>query len=148
MYHCEGYILNWLITLLCTPCAGDGMPVADFCDDPMTPFNGTVSFLPGEDVTITCSVPVVALTWTSPQFSDGPVTLVNNVITSATRLNGSIVFNLTNVMVGPPQCTTSTATITNIQESMQGLSLTCTGGSDVTVVIIDIIGELHVYVTP
>ena len=66
------------------------------------------------------------------------------VDTSGTRLDGAIVFNLTSVVTSPSPCATATATIANIQESMQGLSLTCTDGTTMTTLTIDVIGKLHV----
>ena len=128
-------------------CAGDGMPIANFCNGSMTAFSNTSSFVPGQDVTITCSLPSGILVWDSPQFTLGPVVLSDNPIlgpTSGTRLDGAIVFTLTNVTDSPSECATATATIANIQESMQGLSLSCNDGSIVTTVTIDVIGKLHV----
>ena len=146
MYLCEAYIFNWLMTLLCTPCAGDGMPEFNFCNGSMTSFDGTSSFLPGEDLTITCSTIGSLQYWTSPQFSEEYVLLVY-WMKSDTRLDGAMVFNLTNmtdVIPSPLPCTTGTATIANIQESMQGLSLTCSNGWIAATVMIDVIGKLHV----
>ena len=129
-------------TLFGVPCAGDGMLIANFCNGSMTTFSNTASFLPGQDATITCSLSAGTLTWNSPQFT--LVTLVNMARTSDTRLDGAIVFHLTDVVTSPALCSTSTATIANIQESMQGLSLTCTDGNNMPTVTIDVIGKLHV----
>ena len=123
------------------------MPIANFCNDSMTTFSNTASFVPGQDVTITCSLPNTLVIWNSPQFTSGSVVLSDHSalgITTGTRLDGAIVFTLTNVTVGPPPCATATATIANIQESMQGLSLTCSDGVNMATVTIDVIGRLHV----
>ena len=120
------------------------MPVANFCNGASVTFSEMSSFLPGQDVTITCSFPAATVTWDSPLFTLDALTLVNNVLTSGTRLDGAIVFSLTNVIGGPSPCATATATIANIQESMQGLSLTCTDGVNVATVTINVIGKLHV----
>ena len=67
--------------------------------------------------------------------------LVNVLKVTETKLGGAIAFSLTNVEESPT-CATTTATIANIQESMQGLSLTCTDGlnSEATIVI-DVVGK-------
>ena len=122
--------------------AGDWMPIANFCGNSTTTFSNTASFVPGQDVIITCSLPSGTLFWISPQFAT--VTFINMMTTSGRRLDGAIVFNVTNVVASPSRCMTSTATIANIQESMQGLSLTCTEGFNPTTVTIDVIGKLHV----
>ena len=127
------------------PCAGDEVPIANFCNGSMTTFSNTTSFLPGQNVTITCSVSNYAVVWLSPQFISSSVVISNVVGTSSTRLDGAIVFNLTNEIAGPPPCTTTTATIANIQESMQGLSLTCSDGvNSLATVNIDVIGKFYV----
>ena len=95
-------------------------------------------------MTITCSLPNSIVIWISPQFTLGSVVLSNFLGTSGTRLDGAIVFTLTNVIAGPPPCTTATATIANIQEPVQGLNLTCSDGDNLATVIIDVIGKLHV----
>ena len=121
------------------------MPTANFCNGSMTTFNGTTCFVPGQDVTITCSLPNNLVIWDSPQFTSGNIGLSEVLgMTNGTRLDGAIVLNLTNVIAGPPSCVTATATIANIQESMQGLSLTCSDGNILASVTIDVIGKLHV----
>ena len=41
-------------------------------------------------------------------------------------------------------CITVTATIANVQESLQGLSLSCTDAVTVfSVIVIDVVGKLH-----
>ena len=121
------------------------MPITYLCNGSTTTFSNTASFLPGQDVIITCSLSSFFVTWLSPQFALS-VTLSNTSTgrASDTRLGGAIVFNLTNAIVGPPPCTTATATIANIQESMQGLSLTCNDGLNEPTVTFDVIGKLHV----
>ena len=70
------------------------------------------------------------------------VALVHMVQNSETRLGGAIVFSLVEVVSGPPTCATATATIANIQESMQGLNLTCTDGlNSAMTMIIDVVGK-------
>ena len=102
--------------------------------------NTTLSFLPGKDVNITCSIPDTSVIWSSPEFES--VALVNTVQNNETRLDGAIVFSLVEVVPGPPPCATTTATIADIQESMQGLSLTCTDGlNSAMTVIIDVVGK-------
>ena len=120
------------------------MPRANFCNGSMTTFSNTASFLPGQDVTITCSLPNADVAWISPQFTSLPVVLSSVVGTSSTRLDGAIVFKLTNVIAGPPPCVSTTATIANIQESMQGLNLSCSDGvSLLATVNIDVIGKFY-----
>ena len=115
------------------PCPGDGMPIANFCNSSMTLFNDTYSFLPGENVTITCSVPSTGVLWQSSQLVDLAGTMVGATYTVVGKtdkaLDGAITVSLTNQITDPlPQlCATSTATITNIQEEpFQDLDLTCT----------------------
>ena len=129
--------------IFCDPCAGDEIPIANFCNGSMATLSGTSSFLPGEDVTINCSLPGTGVRWTSPQFSESPV-LVNNILTIDTRLDGAVIFTLTTLILDPSPCATSTATIADIQESMQGLSLTCTDIDNLATITIDVIGKLHV----
>ena len=133
--------------LFCIPCAGDEMPTANLCSGSMTTFSDTARFVPGQDVTITCSLPATLVIWNSPRFTLGGLTLSDNSLvgpTSGERLDGAVVFTLTNVIAGPPPCATATATIANIQESMQGLSLTCTDGTNLAGLTIDVIGKLHI----
>ena len=131
--------------LPCIAFSGDRMPTANLCNGSMTLFSDTANFLPGENVTITCSIPTFQVVWSSPLFSETPVVLSNVLgTTTATRLDGAIAFNLTNVITGPPPCATATATIANIQEPMQGLSLACSDGENVATVVIDVVGKLHV----
>ena len=133
--------------VFCACCAGDGMPTANFCSGSMTTFSNSSSFLPGQDVTITCSLPDTFVIWGGPQFSLGSLVLSDNPALgtySGERLDGAVVFTLTNVIVGPPPCYTATATIANIQESMQGLGLSCGDGINFASLTIDVIGKLHV----
>ena len=126
---------------------GDEMPIADFCNSSETYFNDVYSFLPGENVIITCSVESRTLTWTSPNFSD-PVILNFALGTNATRLNGTIVFELFPVP-HEQDCVTSTATIVDIQESLQGLSLACIPNVEAAKFTINVVGKLvvNVFVT-
>ena len=126
------------------PYAGDGMPIANFCTGSMTTFRNRACFVPGQNVTITCSLPNAIIIWDSPQFTLEALPLSTTGATSGTRLDGAIVFNLTNEIAGSPPCVTTTATIANIQESMQGLSLTCSDANNMPTVTIDVIGKLHV----
>ena len=124
------------------------MPIANFCNGSMKTLSSTANFLPGQDVIITCSFPQ-AVAWNSAQFTDGAILISDDPdvgVTSGTRLNGTIVFNLTNTTSGPPVCVTATATIANIQESMQGFTLNCNNILSLTAVTIGIIGigKLHV----
>ena len=120
---------------------GDGMPTADFCNEPEVPFPDVASFIPGDNVTITCSFPSGTVLWTSPLFPNDPVILNPALSTCTTRVDGVIVFNLTSFK-SESKCATTTATIANINESMQGLSLTCTNGHKESEVIIDLTGKL------
>ena len=107
----------------------------------MKNMNNTYSFLPGEDVNITCKIPDSSVVWTSNMFD--AFGLVNNVKMTETRLvnDEAIIFSLIDVEVSPT-CATTTATIANIRESMQGLSLTCTDGLNFeATIVIDIIGK-------
>ena len=118
------------------------MPIADFCNGSMTPFNDTYRFLPGENVTITCSLPTTGMRWHSSQFVQ--VLISSEEGPSGEALGGAIVFNLTSAVSEPP-CTTSTATITNIQEQpFQDLDLTCyVFGLFISTLNIDVIGKYN-----
>ena len=117
---------------------------ATFCNGSMIQFSSASSFLPGENVSITCSVPHLGVGWASPQFSQS-VILSHMVANTTTKLDGAITFELNEVMTSPSPCATATATIANIQESMQGLSLTCSDAfTFLSTVVIDVIGELYV----
>ena len=118
----------------CISYAGDRTITANFCNGSMTPFNGTYSFLPGENVIITCSVSAGGVVWRSSQFTN--VALVE-VGESDSTLGEAIVFNLTSEL-SEPQCATSVATITNIQEvQLQDLDLSC-GSLEVAVTSLNI----------
>ena len=133
--------------MFCVPCVGDEMTIAHFCSGSKTMFNNTASSLPGQNVTISCSVPGTIVIWNSPQFILGSLVLSDNPVLgtySGERLDGAVVFTLTNVTAGPSPCYTATATIANIQESMQGVILTCTDAVNLAAVTIDVIGKFHV----
>ena len=120
---------------------------ANFCNHSNTQVrSSTHSFLPGENVTITWSVPSVSMIWTSPQLYNYPIH-VNSALgfTHFTKFDGAIVFDLDDVIMSNSSiCTTATATIENIQESMQGLSFTCISGLTIwTTVVIDVVGKLY-----
>ena len=107
----------------------------------MIPFNNdTYSFLPGMNVTITCSVPATGIVWRSSKFTNQQ--LLTAVGESGERLGGAIVFNLTSLESGP-SCATSTATIVDIQEEpFQDLDLSCDNLGDVISDLkIDVIGK-------
>ena len=124
------------------------MPEASFCIGSETQFSSASSFLPGENVTITCSAPAVVGIWDSPWFSDSVFLTPLFGATRSTRLDGAIVFNLKELNSSSnSSCSISTATIANIQESIQGLSLICAYISDrviKTTVVIDVVGKVSV----
>ena len=129
------------------PCVGDEMTIANFCSGSKTTFSTTASSLPGQNVTIICSVPDTIVIWNSPQFNLGSLVLSDNPALgtySGERLDGAVVFTLTNVTAGSSPCYTATATIANIQESMQGVTLTCTDAVNLAIVTFDVIGKFHV----
>ena len=80
------------------------MPIANFCNGSMTTFSNIASFLPGQDVIITCSLSNTLVVWASPHFtSDEPLVLSDILETaSGTRLAGAVVFNLTSTINGSP----------------------------------------------
>ena len=121
--------------------SGNGTLTANFCNGSMTLFSSASSFLPGKDVTITCSVPGLQVAWISPQFSES-VVLSNTFGKTGARFDGAITFILNDVM---SSCATATATIANIQEMVQGLNLTCSDGTTFqSAVVIDVVGKLYV----
>ena len=121
------------------------MVIANLCNGSTIQFSDTATFLPGGNVTITCSLPAPQLTmlWASPHFS---LVVLSSLLGNTTaRLGGAIVFSLENATTGSAQCTTTTATVINIQESLQGLSLTCSDGATIlSTLVIDVVGKLHV----
>ena len=100
--------------------SGDVTLTANQCTEPDQLFNSTVSVLPGSNITLTCSVEAVAVRWNSSQFAM-PVT--NDGLHMAAMKSG-ITFQLDTASASP-LCFSATATITNINESMDGLDLTC-----------------------
>ena len=120
------------------------MPTTNFCNGSMTLFNDTYNFLPGENVTITCSRTTDGIGWRSTRFDEVTISSIEggSGIPSGAALGGAIVFNLTSA-VSEPQCVTSTATITNIQEQpFQDLDLTCSVfGAFQSTLNIDVIGK-------
>ena len=124
------------------------MPEASLCNGSNTQFSGASSFLPGENVTITCSVPDVWLAWYTPRFTKfGAVLLSLGLgISYGSRFDGAIIFQVIDFITSPnSSCMTTTATIANIQESFQGLDLGCYyDGIIWTTVVIDVVGKLYI----
>ena len=125
---------------------GDGMPEASACNGSNPQFSGASSFLPGQNVTFTCSVPVDHIAWYSPQFDTLGAAFLTHTFgyLRLSRLDGAITFYLGEFMSSPTPCATSTATITNIQESMQGLTLGCTYNGIGWTTVIDVVGKLYI----
>ena len=95
---------------------------------------------------ITCSVPEAFVLWISHQFHHTTVFLNPHYGSSrASRLDGAVTFIVNDVSkYNSSSCITSTATFANIQESMQGLRLSCTDGVTIlSAVVIDVVGKLH-----
>ena len=122
------------------------MPEASACNGSNPQFSGASSFLPGQNVTFTCSVPGSYIIWSSHQFgSAGSVFLGHEYgIIHDSRLDGIITFYLGEFMSSPTPCATSTATIANIQESMQGMTLGCTHNGISWTTVIDVVGKLYI----
>ena len=123
---------------------------ANFCNGSKTHFSSAASFLPGENVTITCSVPELGMAWYSPlfdEFDESPVLMAPLLgVTRGARLDGAITFNLNELVSSPnPPCIITTATIANIQESLQGLRLICGSlHAYLSTVDIYVVGKLYV----
>ena len=95
--------------------------------------------MPGADVTLTCNVIDSGVFWNSSWFVM-PVQ-VNSVVLSAAESGITLQLDIVSV---DPLCATATATITKIQESMDGLDLTCfttVGGGFTSTVLFDVIGK-------
>ena len=104
------------------------MPESNFCNGSETKFSSPYHVLPGENVTITCHVPSILTIWDSPGFFEGFfVGSVGLGRTHVEKLDGAITFDLIQEIVYPDNssCSISTATLTNIQESIQGMRLRC-----------------------
>ena len=100
--------------------SGDVTVTANQCTEPDQLFNSTVSVLPGTNITLTCSLVSPIVRWNSSQFPM-PVELIN---VGVPVVESGITFQL-DTATGTPLCASATATITNIQGSMDGLDLTC-----------------------
>ena len=94
-------------------------------------------------MTITCSVPIDQIAWYSPQFVNPGALFLSHRTgeTDGSRFDGAITFHLNEFMSSPTPCMTSTATIVNIQESMQGLTLGCTYDEIGWETVIDVVGK-------
>ena len=118
----------------------------NFCNGSTAHISSTTSFLPGEYVNITSSLPYVEMFWYIPQFHEADAVLIAPQIgyVLSTRLDGAITFNFNDLIkTNTSSCITSTATITNIQESMQGWRFsTYQNGRFWATVFIDVVGEL------
>lgn len=102
--------------------------MADFCNGSMVVFNEMYSFVPNSDVVIACSLAEGTVVWSSSFFANDVSISAIEEVPVTTRLNGSIVFQRTNYNHAFPPCLTVTATFENIQESVQGIDLTCADG--------------------
>ena len=103
--------------------SGNVTLTANECTEPDQLFNSIVSVLPGTNITLTCSVVATSMWWNSSQFAM-PLLLTN---IGVPVLESGITLQLDTATVSPT-CASATATITNIQESMDGLDLTCYNG--------------------
>ena len=126
----------------------NGFPESNFCNGSEMQFNSPFHVLPGENVTVTCNVPSKSTIWHSPGFFE-PLLLSKSHIgrTHVERLDGAIIFDLKQIISNPDNssCSTSTATFTNIQESIQGMRLRCFNGfTPQSTVVIDVVGKIYV----
>ena len=122
------------------PFSGDVMLTANQCTEPDQLFNSSVSVFAGTNITLTCSLVETIVRWNSSQFAM-PV-LVTSV--GVPVMESGITFQLDMVSTRP-LCVNATATITNIQGSMDGLDLTCYNVQSTleftTTVMLDVIGK-------
>ena len=100
--------------------SGDVTLTANQCTGTDQLFNSTVSVLPGSNITLTCSVLDSVVRWNSSLFAM-PLRVG---LVQMTAVESGITFQLDTVSINPT-CANATATITNIQESMDGLDLMC-----------------------
>ena len=100
--------------------SGDVTLTANQCTEPDRLFNNTVSVFPGSNITLTCSMVDTGVWWNSSQFTM-PLRIESGSMTGA---ESGITLQLDTVSTSP-LCSNATATITNIQQSMDGLELTC-----------------------
>ena len=126
--------------------SGNGMPESNFCNGSETQFSSPYHVLPGGNATITCSVPGIATLWYSPGFFERLVLASTGIgRTHVKVLDGAITFDLMQEIVYPDNlsCSISTATLTNIQESIQGMRLRCYNYAALqSTVVIDVVGKL------
>ena len=128
----------------------NGMPESNFCNGSETQFSSPYHVLPGGNVTITCSVPSRLTIWYSPGFFEAlALGSIGIGRTHVERLDGAITFDLIQEIFYPDNssCSISNATLTSIQESIQGMRLRCFNlATDTTqsTVVIDVVGELYI----
>ena len=122
------------------------MPESNYCNGSEIQFSSPYHVLPGENVTITCSVPSRFTFWYSPGFFDSLLLAsIGFGRTHVERLDGAITFDLIQEIFYPDNssCSISTATFTNIQESIQGMRLRCIDSYILqSTVVIDVVGKL------
>ena len=94
---------------------------ANECVEPDQLFNSTISVLPGSNVSLTCSLVDTGVNWNSSWFA----MRVRLDLTTMSMVESGIEFQAHTVSNILPLCSNATATITNIQESMDGLDITC-----------------------
>ena len=126
--------------------SGDVTLTANQCIDPDEFFNSTVSVLPETTITLTCSVMEIGVRWNSSQFAGA----VDISILDMSAVKPGITFQYVDRTTSPTICTISTATITNIQEPMDGLYLTCSDpleGGFTSTVFFDVIGKWKLLVS-
>ena len=140
------YILGCTCTTILLPfifeihSSGDVTRTANECTEPDEVFNSTISVLPGTSIVLTCYLLDIVVSWNSSSFATPP--LLDHNVRSTVESGIEFVWGGT-VEPARPICTYSIATITNIQESMDGLDLTCINtltGFNSTVVF-DVIGK-------
>ena len=100
--------------------SGDVTLIANQCTEPDEFFNSLVTVLPGDSIVLTCSLFETNVRWKSPQFA----MLVQLDFDDRSAVESGIVFQIDTISQSP-LCSNATATITNIQSSMDELNLTC-----------------------
>ena len=93
---------------------------ANQCTEEDELFNSTASAFPGANIILSCSLFDTTVRWNSSRFAM-PLQLD---YTHMSAVESGIAFQLHTVSTSP-LCSNATATITNFQESMDGLDLTC-----------------------
>ena len=112
---------------------------ANECIEPDQLFNRTVSVLPGSNVSLTCSILDTGVKWKSSWFTM-PVELDIGEMSS---VESGIALQLDTISTNP-LCSNATATITNIQDTMDGLDITCYNilpPGFTSTVLLDVIGK-------